>query len=353
MFIPSYPGKKVAKPCFNSWIKIWNSLKSFQPDILHVTGDAFTEMFALVCNTLSIPIVGSFHTDLIDLLNTHHAYKAQIWIVLFMEFISYLSLDSCATTSESFLKKLTKQGLICEHIIRTSVDLNIFNPTKRSQDKRNELTFGDPNAFLCVYVGRLSREKRIDIIIDAIRKIDGVYLAIVGDGPSGTIYSKMHGKSNRLFCQPKFLNHDELAEIYASSDLHVSASEFETLGNTVLESFACGVPVVVPKTQGFCDTVSHGVDGYLFQPRDSDSARSYIEKLYLNKIERQQFQSNAIKSVENRSIQAVVHDLLIWYKKAFVPFAVTCLAGYDSVMYILMTCGYSPVENLEKKSKDL
>ena len=69
----------------------------------------------------------------------------------------------------------------------------------------------------------------------------------------------MHGKQNRIYCQPQFLNHEELAEIYASSDVHVSASEFETLGNTVLESFSCGVPVVVPRTQGFQDTVTHTV----------------------------------------------------------------------------------------------
>jgi glycosyltransferase involved in cell wall biosynthesis len=42
---------------------------------------------------------------------------------------------------------------------------------------------------------------------------------------------------------------------YCISDLHVSASQFETLGNTVLEAFACGLPVVVPRCQGFQDTV--------------------------------------------------------------------------------------------------
>jgi hypothetical protein len=38
-------------------------------------------------------------------------------------------------------------------------------------------------------------------------------------------------------------------QVYASSDIHVSASEFETLGNTVLEAFSCAIPVVVPRTQ--------------------------------------------------------------------------------------------------------
>ena len=61
--------------------------------------------------------------------------------------------------------------------------------------------------------------------------------------------------------------------MYASSDVHVSASEFETLGNTVLEAFACSIPVVVPDTQGFRDTVKHQQNGFLFQPANSESAR--------------------------------------------------------------------------------
>jgi phosphatidylinositol alpha 1,6-mannosyltransferase len=55
--------------------------------------------------------------------------------------------------------------------------------------------------------------------------------------------------------------------------VHVSASEFETLGNTVLEAFACGIPVVVPRTQGFSDTVSHQENGFLFVPANSSDAK--------------------------------------------------------------------------------
>ena len=45
---------------------------------------------------------------------------------------------------------------------------------------RLEMTFGDRSGFLCVYVGRLSREKQIDVLIKAVRAIPGAYLAIIG-----------------------------------------------------------------------------------------------------------------------------------------------------------------------------
>jgi glycosyltransferase involved in cell wall biosynthesis len=150
------------------------------------------------------------------------------------------------------------------------------------------MTFGDtsPGAFLCVYVGRISKEKRLDVIVEAVKNIPGAYLAIIGDGPSAAMYAATHGKESRIYCKPRFLSHVELAEIYASSDLHVSASQFETLGNTVLEAFACGIPVVVPRCQGFCDTVIDDKDGFLFEPGNSSSAQGYIEVLKNDPVKR-------------------------------------------------------------------
>lgn len=154
--------------------------------------------------------------------------------------------------------------------------MNTFSANKRNEKLRLEMTFGDESGFLCVYVGRISNEKRLEVMINALKAVSGprkAYLAIVGDGPSAGKYAKLHGPTNRIYCKPRFLNHAELAEVYASGDVHVSASQFETLGNTVLEAFSCSIPVVVPATQGFINTVNNTVNGFLFTPGDSDSAR--------------------------------------------------------------------------------
>jgi hypothetical protein len=45
---------------------------------------------------------------------------------------------------------------------------------------REELTFGNSDGFLCVYVGRISTEKKIDVIVDALKHIDNAFLAIIG-----------------------------------------------------------------------------------------------------------------------------------------------------------------------------
>lgn len=115
---------------------------------------------------------------------------------------------------------------------------------------RKELTFGDDHAFLCVYVGRISNEKRLDVILSAVselneeaeaKQLPRTYLAIIGDaflftvmgwlvscleltqwffllsvagdGPTAAFYANLHGVENRIYCRPKFLSHQELAEV--------------------------------------------------------------------------------------------------------------------------------------------
>lgn len=356
MFFLEYPKKKVAKPNLRTILRIFSAINEYRPDVIHVTADGLSQFFTLPGLIFGIPVVGSFHTDLLDLLSSHNALAFQKWCIQFKEKVDSVVLDSCATTSVSFQKKLATQGLKCEHIIITAVDTDIFNKNKKSIELRDELTFGDKNAFLCTYVGRISKEKRIDIIATAIKDIEGAYLAIIGDGPSAHVYSSRHGKSNRLYCQPKFLSHEELASIYACSDVHVTASQFETLGNTVLEAFACGIPVVAPNTQGFCDTVRNGIDGFLFQPADAEDAKRYILKLK-NDINLRATMGEAGRlAVSNRSIAKVVEDLVVWYsvglarrrarswlKKAFIlsmllvsaPFTMFCMGGYDLVTVVI------------------
>jgi glycosyltransferase involved in cell wall biosynthesis len=318
MIFPSYPGKKVAKPTCNTFSKILKGLKDYKPDVMHVVADGLSHMFTIAGILTGVPVVGSIHTDLIDLLNTHNAYWYQKLLIIVKEALDGFTLDSCATTSSSFADKLLTQGVSTEHTIITAVDVDRFSPKKRSDAIRKELMFGDTSGFLCIYVGRISNEKRLDVIIEAVQSLregeSKAYLAIIGDGPSAQVYAKKHGKENRIYCKPKFLNHDELAEMYASSELHVSASEFETLGNTVLESFACEVPVVVPYTQGFRDTVQHEVDGFLFAPGDPQSARKYIQILKDDHALRKTMGARGRDNVKNRTVERVVVDLLGWYE---------------------------------------
>ena len=183
IFLPAYPEKKIGRPSVASLFRVLAAVRRHRPEVIHVTSDALSTTFALVGVLLGVPVVASFHTDLQDLLRSHRAAWVQLFLAWLKERLDGLSLDGLATTSLSFQRKLAAQGLPCEYVIRTAVDREVFSPSRRSEALRSELTFGDEQAFLCVYVGRLSREKRIDVVIDALRDLPNAYLAIVGESP--------------------------------------------------------------------------------------------------------------------------------------------------------------------------
>lgn len=102
LLMPAYPNKRVAKPELQTLYLIYQSLLSFQPNYIHVTGDGITQLFACIGLLLNIPVLGSFHTDILDLLASHHANQFQLFSLQFKEMVDSFILDSCATTSISF-----------------------------------------------------------------------------------------------------------------------------------------------------------------------------------------------------------------------------------------------------------
>lgn len=75
--------------------------------------------------------------------------------------------------------------------------------------------------------------------------------------------------------------------------------------------------MVVPRTQGFCDTVDHEVDGFLFNPGDAQDAAKYIMRLRNDMKLRSKMGAEGQKTCENRTIEAVVADMLNWYQQGW------------------------------------
>lgn len=94
----------------------------------------------------------------------------------------------------------------------------------------------------------------------------------------------------------------------------MSASRFETLGNTVLESHACARAVIVPNAQGFCSTVDHEVNGILYE--DKTGCEAALRRFQANPEEcRRMGAAGQEKVKENNSMEAVQPHMHAWYCK--------------------------------------
>jgi glycosyltransferase involved in cell wall biosynthesis len=123
-----------------------------------------------------------------------------------------------------------------------------------------------------VYCGRLSREKGVDLLVDAVKRI-GANLVIVGGGPlERELRELARGDPRIRFTGP--LPRAEALKIVKGSDVFVLPSRHEGLSTALLEAMAMGVPVVATRVGGNPELVEHGETGLLVDPDPEQLARA-------------------------------------------------------------------------------
>jgi glycosyltransferase involved in cell wall biosynthesis len=126
-----------------------------------------------------------------------------------------------------------------------------------------------------LFVGRLVPVKRVDVILDAVARVDAVRLEIIGDGPE-LVHLRRHATERGLEHRAVFtgaFDHERVLARLAAADVLLLASEHEGLPHVVVEALASGTPVVAARAGGITEAVTDGVDGLLVpRPTPEDLA---------------------------------------------------------------------------------
>jgi glycosyltransferase involved in cell wall biosynthesis len=129
-----------------------------------------------------------------------------------------------------------------------------------------------------VYGGRLSHEKGVDVLVEAAARI-GVALEVAGDGPDRGALEALGRRAGADVRWHGLLPRAELHELARASAVSVLPSRcHENQPLWVLESFACGVPVVGTTLGGIPDMVTPGLDGDLVAPNDAGALAGSLER---------------------------------------------------------------------------
>lgn len=173
--------------------------------------------------------------------------------------------------SNSLKKELLKIGINGEKItnIENGVDIKIFNKKYNKKFYKEKLKL---EKLVILSVGNLVKNKGHNIIIQAIANLNNVQLVIVGEGSEEYNLRRMvkdHDIENRVKFI-KYLDQISLSEYYNAADAFVLASEYEGCPNVILESLACGTPVVSTNVGNVHELAKTGKNIYIFKRSNTE-----------------------------------------------------------------------------------
>lgn len=271
-FKPWYPELRLGMPSH----RIYSEIKEFAPDVVHTVNPFVIGAWGtLVAMQFDLPLIASFHTDLrqyAERLKVHFLIPPGQVLVRNVHNTAQINL----TTSIPMVNTAREMGIKRIRVWPKAVDSNHFHPSNRSDSMREFLSEGQPEKPLLLCVGRLSHEKRVSWLLEPLRNLKDVRLAIVGGGPAEDELKQRFAGTPTFFAG--YLKGRQLQEAYASADVFAFPSDTETLGFVAMESMASGVPVVGANAGGIPDVIQDGVNGLLFE---ACNAREFSRKLEL------------------------------------------------------------------------
>ncbi|MDC7221847.1 MAG: glycosyltransferase [Spirochaetales bacterium] len=260
--------------------KILTKLKDESVDLVHFMTPIITSYLGIkIARKLEIPVVGTYHTLIADptyyeqLMNK--LVKATPESVWYYTNLYYNAADLVTAPTQNMVDLLDENGCTTDMIaLSNGIDPSVFD-NSRAEEMKKKYNLGEKTV---LYVGRVSIEKNINVLIDAFDKlterIPDAQLLIVGDGPKREEIEDYAAekKSASQITFTGMIPHEELVTsgIFGACKLFATASETETQGITLLEALHCGLPCIGADALGVSETIVHGETGFLVPPRSVD-----------------------------------------------------------------------------------
>jgi glycosyltransferase involved in cell wall biosynthesis len=208
-------------------------------------------------------------------------------------------------------KEMRANGVKKVGLWRRGVDAEMFHPRNRDAAMRDLLTDGHPDDKLLLYVGRLAPEKQIHQIRGVLERVPGTRLALVGGGPMEASLREHFKDLPVTFAG--YMKGEKLSQAYASADIFVFPSAFESFGLVILEAMASGVPVVSSRVGGAQDMIAEDVSGFTFEVNDVEGMVSGVQRIVSAPGKLDTMRLAARASAERQSWPAMMDELVDCY----------------------------------------
>ncbi len=269
-----------------------------------------------IAKMLASPVVGHYHTQVPEYTERLIGDKNITGIVRAFVGWFYGAMDRVIVPSRATFDNLLDMGLRRERlsILSRGVDTQRFSPQRR--DPSIWQRYGLNGVKKLLYVGRVSREKNLDALLETYQGLRdngvAVELAIVGDGPyREELRQRMDGDQGVSFTG--YVGGDDLAALFASADLFVFPSSTDTFGNVILEAQASSLPVVVTDQGGPAELIVPERTGVMVPADNQQALQQAVHRLLSDDALRQRMSSAAPQHVQAMSHNAAARELWDFY----------------------------------------
>jgi len=319
-----------------SYKTVLNELEQFKPDIVHVDEPerlfvGFWQIAGLdYAKRVNIPCISFFRTNFLDYLEDYFPLPKPFFLAvkfLLQKLIVwvYNSYDLTLVTSKVTCPKVTDLGINnAKYTSLLGFDSDRFNDHVPQADffQSNYGLNQVDDLVKVVFLGRLYPDKGWDFTLKAFETIaeqinlTKVALIVVGDGPMRQeIATKLSQMTPNIHLLGRVTPQD-IPPLLVNCDLHVTTSEKETRGLTILEAFAARIPVLAPNSGGVIENIQDGRNGFLYTPGDVTDFANKLEQLVTNSTLRQQMGNRASNSIQAYSWDQAIQNLVeLWQQQ--------------------------------------
>lgn len=299
-----------------SFKKISEIIRENKPDIIHVhnTLPLVSPSIYWAASKYRIPIVQTVHNYRLSCLNALFLRDGKLCEECIGKFPYAGIVNSCYRASRKASAVLAFMLLLHRTIgtynnkISHYIALSEFSKNKlvMSGVSNNKITI-KPNYIDHVsekntkrsdellYVGRLSNEKGISLLLDALSKLNGFKVTVIGEGPELPLVQN----NKNIKYIGKLTNESVLKKMSSALALLIPSICYENFPRIIVEAYSCGLPVIASSIGSIKNIVDDGETGLLFDPISSTDMATKINWAVCNQEEMNKMGLKARKKYEN------------------------------------------------------
>jgi len=263
------PPQRSYAACLSFWKNLYKSLRKNNVDLIDANGHLSLIPCSLAGKATGKPVVATIHDlYLTEFNNMISGFGAFLGGMPFEIISTKMPYSKVLTLNTSIKAKMKKIGVKAE-IVPSGIDVKELRKVKNVKKNRNRL----------VYVGRLTGQKRADVLINAFASFDNDYeLIIVGEGEERQNLENLAKSLNlkNVTFTGRLEKDNDVKEMIKSACILVMPSQRECFGIVPLEAMALGTCVISTATDGPKDYIVPGRNGFL---TEINSAKDLGEKL--------------------------------------------------------------------------